>query len=105
MLKISGILDPRGKQERPQLIMAPRVTLKKLQEGPLVFYNNTKLEFCNYTEIFPRIKELFQLRGISNFIDFPETVRGKTTADLKPHLQKESHDLPRSTYILDMGSF
>ena len=77
MPKISGIVDPRGKQERPQLIMAPRVTLKKLQEGPIVFYNNTKLEFCNYTEIFPRIKELFRLRGISNFIDFSRDGQGQ----------------------------
>ncbi|MGP8050286.1 MAG: hypothetical protein ACLPYB_06690 [Desulfobaccales bacterium] len=106
MPKISGIVDPRGKPERPQLIMAPRVTLKKLQEGPIVFYNNTKLEFCNYTEIFPRIKELFRLRSISNFIDFRETVRGKTTEDLKAYAKKLAAVKPVAvvTALGDMGT-
>jgi len=104
--KISGIVDPRGKQERPQLIMAPRVTLKRLQEGPIVFYNNTKLEFCNYTEIFPRIKELFRQRGISNIIDFRETVRGKTTQDLNNYAKKLAAVKPvvAVTALGDMGT-
>ena len=106
MPKIASILDPRGKQERPQLILAPRVSLEKLQEGPIVFYNNTKLEFCNYTEIFPRIKELFRQRGIFNFIDFRETVRGKTTEDLDNYAQKLAAVKPVAavTALGDMGT-
>jgi hypothetical protein len=82
MKDLPRLFDPRGVQERPRLELAPRVSFEALQKGPILFFNNTKLEFCNYDEIYPKLKELFRLKGISNFIDHRETVRGKTTEDL-----------------------
>ena len=39
-MRVSGvlhqILDPRGYQERPLLKLAPRVSLKELQEGKIL---------------------------------------------------------------------
>lgn len=82
-IKIEHIVDPRGKQEKVILSLAPRPKLEELTEGPILFYNNTKLEFCNYTEIFPTIKKHMREKGITNFVDVRETVRGKTTEDLR----------------------
>jgi hypothetical protein len=82
-VKVDSIVDPRGKQEKVILSLAPRPKLEELKEGPILFYNNTKLEFCNYTEIFPTIKKYMREKGITNFVDVRETVRGKTTEDLR----------------------
>ncbi|WP_300163699.1 hypothetical protein [Solidesulfovibrio sp.] len=79
------ILDPRGRQERTLLKLAPRVSMEALRNGPVVFYDNTKLGFCNYMEVFRRIKSNFAAAGITNIIDFRETVRGKSTQDLKDY--------------------
>jgi len=54
-----------------------------LRKGPVVFYDNTKLGFCSYMEVFRRLKTNFAKDGITNLIDFRETVRGKTTQDLR----------------------
>ena len=82
-IKVDFIVDPRGKQERPKFSLAPRHSLEELKKGPILFYDNTKLEFCNYGEIFPTIKEYFRKKGITNFVDIRETVRGKTTRDFR----------------------
>ncbi|MCL5290358.1 MAG: hypothetical protein M1489_04920 [Firmicutes bacterium] len=103
---LEPLLDPRGRQERPQLKLAPRVNMEDLQKGRILFYNNTKLEFCNYTEIFPRIKKLFADRGIKNFIDFRETVRGKSTQDLINYAKKLAAAKPVAAVVAlgDMGT-
>jgi len=103
---LEPLLDPRGIQERPELELAPRVAMEELQKGKILFYNNTKLEFCNYTEIFPRIKELFVERGIKNFIDFRETVRGKSTEDLNNYARKLAETKPVAAVVAlgDMGT-
>ncbi len=80
---IEPVLDPRGIQERPKLQLAPRPTLEGLRQGPVLFYDNTKLSFRNCSEIFIRIKEIFTRDGIVNYLDFRETVRGKTSQELK----------------------
>jgi len=82
-MKLAPIIDPRGIQVRKRIALAPRSNLSELKKGPILFYNNTKLEFCNYTEIFPTIKRYLKSKGITNFIDIRETVRGKTTEDLR----------------------
>ena len=61
--KLNPILDPRGYQERPVIKLAPRVTLDDLRKGKILFYNNTKLSFCNYNQVFIRIKERFRELG------------------------------------------
>ena len=86
--KMEAILDPRGSQERPMLKLAPRSTMEALRKGPVLFYDNTKLGFCNYIEIYKRIKANFAEVGITNIIEFRETVRGKSTEDLKNYAKK-----------------
>ena len=93
------ILDPRGYQERPLLKLAPRVSLKELQEGKILFYNNTKLGFCNYGEVFVRIKERFQEMGISNFVDYCETVRGKDTQRLEEYAAMLAEEKPTAAIV------
>lgn len=82
---IEPVLDPRGIQERPKIKLATRPTLERLRQGPILFYDNTKLSFRNCSEIFVRIKENFVKEGIVNFLDFCETVRGKTNQELKEY--------------------
>jgi hypothetical protein len=77
------VLDPRGTQKRHVIELAPRPSLETLRKGPVLFYDNTKLGFCNYMEVFRRIKENLVGNGITNFVDVRETVRGKDTQDLK----------------------
>lgn len=84
----NSILDPRGKWQRANLKLAARVDIETLRKGPVVFYDNTKLSFCNYMEVFRRVKAHFAKQGITNIVDFRETVRGKTTQDLKDYAAK-----------------
>ena len=58
--KLHRVLDPRGQQDRPKLTLAPRVSMDDLRRGPVLFYDNTKLGFCHYMEVFRRIG--FQIR-------------------------------------------
>jgi hypothetical protein len=88
LLAANPVLDPRGTQEKRLLQLAPRVSLEELKKGPIVFYDNTKLGFCNYMEVFRRIKANFEQQGIANFVDFRETVRGKTTQELRDYARK-----------------
>ncbi|MFC1461908.1 hypothetical protein ACFLQR_05260 [Verrucomicrobiota bacterium] len=81
--KVEDIIDPRGRQQRGRLCLAPRVTLAELKKRRILFYNNTKLEFCNYSEIFPAIKKHMEKLGIREFVDYRETVRGRSTEDLR----------------------
>lgn len=100
------ILDPRGRQQRPRLKLAKRGTLADLQEGRIVFYNNTKLDFCNYRELFVRIRKHFEDAGIRNFVDVRETVRGKTTQDLRAWAAKLAECKPAAAVVAlgDMGT-
>lgn len=100
------VLDPRGIQERPVLKLAPRPSLDKLKQGKILFYNNTKLSFCNYGEVFVRIKERFREIGISNFVDYRETVRGKDTAALERYAAMLAREKPDAAVVAlgDMGT-
>jgi hypothetical protein len=104
--KLNPLLDPRGFQERPILKLAPRVSVKDLKKGKILFYNNTKLSFCNYGEIFVRIKERFRDMGICNFIDYVETVRGKDTGGLEKYAAKLAKEKPVAAVVAlgDMGT-
>lgn len=101
-MKSHPILDPRGVQKRPLLTLAPRTTLEGLRKGPIVFYDNTKLGFCNYMEIHRRIKANFAKNGITNIINFRETVRGKSTQDLRDYARKLA-DVKPVAAILALG--
>ena len=105
-LKFEAVLDPRGKQERPFIELAPRPTIEELRRGPILFYDNTKLGFCNYMEVFRRIKYNLKKEGIINFIDFRETVRGKSTQMLKDYAVKLASAKPVAAVLAlgDMGT-
>jgi hypothetical protein len=104
--KLIPLLDPRGIQERPVLKLAPRSTLDKLKTGKVLFYDNTKLSFCNYGEVFVRIKERFREMGISNFVDYRETVRGKDTNALEKYAAMLAQEKPDAAVVAlgDMGT-
>lgn len=104
--KLSQLIDPRGYQERPVVKLAPRVTLEDLQNGKVLFYNNTKLRFCNYMEVFDRIKEHFTELGITNFVDYEETVRGKNTEKLEEYAKMLAKEKPTAAIVAfgDMGT-
>lgn len=103
---INPVMDPRGKQERPMLQLAPRVSMDDLCKGPILFYDNTKLGFVNYMEVFRRIKVNFAKEGITNFVDFRETVRGKTNQELKDYAAKLAEAKPVAAILAlgDMGT-
>jgi hypothetical protein len=104
--RLNPLLDPRGFQERPIIKLAPRVSVEELKKGKILFYNNTKLSFCNYGEVFVRIKERFRDMGISTFIDYLETVRGKDTAALEKYAAMLAKEKPDAAVVAlgDMGT-
>jgi len=104
--RLNPLLDPRGIQERPILKLAPRVDIEKLKSGKILFYDNTKLSFCNYGEVFVRIKERFHEAGITNFVDYRETVRGKNTKKLEDYAAMLAKEKPTAAVVAlgDMGT-
>jgi len=104
--RLNTLLDPRGIQERPILKLAPRVDIEKLKSGKILFYDNTKLSFCNYGEVFVRIKERFREAGITNFVDYRETVRGKDTKKLEAYAAMMAKEKPTAAVVAlgDMGT-
>jgi hypothetical protein len=104
--RLNPLLDPRGIQERPVIKLAPRVSVEELKKGKILFYNNTKLSFCNYGEVFVRIKERFREMGISNFVDYVETVRGKDTVALENYAAMLANEKPVAAVVAlgDMGT-
>jgi len=104
--KLNSLIDPRGRQERPVIQLAPRVGIDALKNGKVLFYDNTKLSFCNYGEAFVRIKERFREMGISNFVDYRETVRGKDTQKLEAYAAMLAEEKPTAAIVAlgDMGT-
>jgi hypothetical protein len=90
------ILDPRGEQKRPLLNLAPRITMQDLERGPILFFDNTKLGFCNYMEVFRRLKANFPKDGITNLVEHRESVRGKSTDDLRKFAEKLAAYKPKA---------
>ncbi|MDR1709852.1 MAG: hypothetical protein LBS70_09070 [Candidatus Accumulibacter sp.] len=104
--EILPVLDPRGVQARPLIKLAPRPTLDQLREGRILFYDNTKLSFCEYSTVFTRIKERFVESGIANFVDYRETVRGKSTEQLHDYAAMLAKEKPTAAVVAlgDMGT-
>jgi hypothetical protein len=104
--KLNDLLDPRGKQDRRVIDLAPRVTLDELRNGKILFYNNTKLGFCNYMTVFDRIKERFTELGITNWVEYTETVRGKDAKRLAEYAAMLAEEKPTAavTAFGDMGT-
>ncbi|MBN2319192.1 MAG: hypothetical protein JXR49_08940 [Acidobacteria bacterium] len=103
---LKPLLDPRGTQKRPVIKLAPRVGIEELKKGKILFYDNTKLSFCNYGEVFVRIKERFRGMGIENFVVYRETVRGKDTRALEKYAAMLAEEKPAAAVVAlgDMGT-
>lgn len=106
MHKLNPLLDPRGIQERTVIKLAERPTQEALKAGKILFYNNTKLGFCNYYTVFDRIKEHFKRIGASNFVEYTETVRGKDAEALARYAKKLAEEQPVAAIVAfgDMGT-
>ena len=106
--KLSQLLDPRGYQERTMITLAKRPTLEELKKGKILFYNNTKLGFCNYYTVFDRIKERLVEIGCddSKWVEYTETVRGKDAAMLADYAAMLAKEEPVAciTAFGDMGT-
>lgn len=108
MSKLNALLDPRGIQERPMLELAKRPSLEELKNGKILFYNNTKLGFCNYYTVFDRIKEHLREIGCddSKWVEYTETVRGKNAAKLAEYAAMLAEEKPVAAIVAfgDMGT-
>lgn len=104
--KLNKILDPRGFQKRETITLAPRVGVEELKGGKILFYNNTKLGFCNYYTVFDRIKERLTELGITNYVEYTETVRGKDAKRLAEYAAMLAEEKPTAAIVAfgDMGT-
>lgn len=106
--KFEPILDPRGYQERPILQLAKRPSLEELKNGKILFYDNTKLSFCNYYTVFDRIKDRLREIGCddSKWVEYTETVRGKNAEDLGEYAAMLAKEKPIAAIVAfgDMGT-
>ncbi|MHC1771417.1 MAG: hypothetical protein AB9907_06685 [Flexilinea sp.] len=104
--RLNSIIDPRGYQERTVIELAKRVNIDDLVNGKILFYNNTKLGFCNYMTVFDRIKELFHEKNINNFVEYTETVRGKNSVQLGEYAEMLALEKPTAAIVAlgDMGT-
>lgn len=80
---MNAVIDPRGEIDVRKIELSKRKDLNGLREGRILFFDNTKLSFCNYSEIFVGIKEKLQEFGLKNFSDHRQTVRGSMTDDIR----------------------
>ena len=103
---LNQILDPRGYQNRTVIELAKRPTLEELKSGKILFYNNTKLGFCNYYTVFDRIKEHLTEIGATNWVEYTETVRGKDAAMLADYAAMLAKEKPVAAIVAfgDMGT-
>ena len=108
MATIDKMLDPRGYQERPMLQLAKRPSLEELKTGKILFYNNTKLGFCNYYTVFDRIKEHLREIGCDDtkWVEYTETVRGKNADKLMEYAKMLAEEKPVAAIVAfgDMGT-
>lgn len=102
------MLDPRGYQERNVIDLAKRPSLEELKRGKILFYNNTKLGFCNYYTVFDRIKERLIEIGCdeSKWVEYTETVRGKNAQRLAEYAAMLAKEKPVAAIVAfgDMGT-
>ena len=108
MTQLNRMLDPRGYQERNVITLAKRPSLEELKNGKILFYNNTKLGFCNYYTVFDRIKERLIEIGCdeSKWVEYTETVRGKNAQRLAEYAAMLAKEKPAAAIVAfgDMGT-
>lgn len=99
------VLDPRPFRDRSALTLARRPSMKALCRGPVLLFDNTKLAFCNYAAVFERIRERLAAVGITNMVERRETVRGRSTGQLRDLAARLADDGPVAAIVAlgDMG--
>jgi len=104
-LEIQPILDPRGKQMRNRVELAPRVTTDELRRGPVLLYDNAKMSVGHYGEILRRIGENLARHGITVFLDVCQTVRGESLEALRARAAQLAQSRPVAAIVAlaDMG--
>lgn len=106
--QLHALLDPRGYQERENIQLAKRPSLDELKNGKILFYNNTKLGFCNYYTVFDRIKEHLREIGCDDtkWVEYTETVRGKNADKLMEYAKMLAQEKPVAAIVAfgDMGT-
>ena len=80
---IDYIFDPRGNNHFYELKLAPRPSLQALRDGKILFFDNTKLDFCHYREIFTRLEIIFNEHSIHRIEHVRQSVRGTMTAQIR----------------------
>ena len=103
---LNSLLDPRGIQDREVINLAPRVTLDDMRKGKILFYDNTKLGFCNYMTVYDRIKERLAEIGITDYVEYLETARGKEPDQLAEYAAMMAKENPVAAFVAfgDMGT-
>jgi hypothetical protein len=88
---LERLLDPRGNLRLERIELAPRPDAATFAAGPVLFYDNEKMDVGHYGLIYARIKEGLRSRGIANVLDRRVSIRGKTSGDIVAL----AHDLNR----------
>ncbi|HEP0991411.1 TPA: hypothetical protein QIX85_003538 [Serratia marcescens] len=78
-----AIFDPRGENQFYELKLAPRPSLQALRDGKVLFFDNTKLDFCHYREIFTRLEAVLNENGIHHIEHVRQSVRGTMTEQIR----------------------
>ena len=100
-----SLLDPRGDLRLVQITLAPRPDAAMLAAGPVLLYDNEKMDVGHYRLIFGRVKEGLRSRGICNFREYRASIRGKTSADIAA-LARELNEIGARAAVIglaDMG--
>ncbi|MGI0119823.1 UGSC family (seleno)protein [Zooshikella sp. RANM57] len=79
----TSTLDPRGTHKTRSLQLAKRSLPAALESGKVLFFDNTKLRFCNYNEIYTRLTHELNKHGIHSIVRVCQSVRGTMTEDMR----------------------
>ncbi|ECC9829061.1 hypothetical protein D6K36_10970 [Salmonella enterica subsp. enterica] len=101
-----SILDPRGKNCFYELQLAPRPNLQALRDSTVLFFDNTKLDFCHYREIFIRLETILNENGIHRIEHVRQSVRGTMTEQIRELADKLAGKEVQAAVIAlaDMGT-
>ncbi|MEC5345274.1 hypothetical protein ABRZ24_22035 [Brenneria populi] len=94
-----SIFAPRGKNRFYELQLAPRPSLQVLRAGKVLFFDNTKLDFCHYREIFTRLETVLNEHGIHRIEHVRQSVRSTMTVQLRELAEKLASKEVQATVV------
>ncbi|SFN46780.1 hypothetical protein [Xenorhabdus japonica] len=98
--------DPRGNLACEVIKLAKRVSISEHKNREILFFDNTKLSFCNYSQIYKSIINIFKERDIINIKYVCQSVRGTMTQQIR----ELASELSKNNYsaaiiaLADMGT-